>query len=259
MKRALLLVALVAAGLVTTAALVWFFTRGDDGASVRVATTSAPVSTRSTPAATVGRASSSGPLLPAELIGAEDADQVITVVANVDDQSRATFNAYERVDGAWQLAFGPWDANVGTNGFAPIGEKREGDGRTPSGVYGFDFAFGVQPDPGVRLSYREITGPSIVWDDDPSSEHYNEWVDTDTTDAGVDPEPMDNEPAYSYGAVIAYNDDRTPGLGSAIFLHVSTGSATLGCVSLPESQLLDVLRWLDPSARPRIALRAPTQ
>ena len=65
---------------------------------------------------------------------------------------------------------------------------------------------------------------------------------------------MDNTPSYDYGAVIAYNDARTPGLGSAIFLHVSHGSSTAGCVSLPTEELLALLRWLDPSRAPRIAI-----
>ncbi len=66
---------------------------------------------------------------------------------------------------------------------------------------------------------------------------------------------MDNTPAYDYGAVIAYNTDPVvPGAGSAIFLHQSTGGATAGCVSLPQGELLEVLRWLQPSADPVIVL-----
>ena len=42
-----------------------------------------------------------------------------------------------------------------------------------------------------------------------------------------------------------------PGRGSAIFLHVAV-AATAGCVSLPESQLVRVLRWLQPDAKPLI-------
>ena len=75
-----------------------------------------------------------------------------------------------------------------------------------------------------------------------------------TDDAGANPEPMYNQPAYSYGAVIAYNNSRVAGLGSAIFLHVSTGGATAGCVSIPTAELLPVLRWLDPSRQPRIVM-----
>ena len=88
----------------------------------------------------------------------------------------------------------------------------------------------------------------------PHEPNYNEWVDDTTASAGASPETMDTTPSYLYGAVIAYNDARTPGLGSGIFLHVSHGSPTHGCVSLSESELLDVLRWLDPARSPRIAI-----
>ena len=136
---------------------------------------------------------------------------------------------------------------------APPGAKREGDGRTPSGVYGFDFMFGVAPDPGVRFPYRRATS-RMAWDDDPASPLYNTWVDLDRQRAGSEPEPMYVSPAYDHGAVIAYNTARTPGLGSAIFLHVSTGAPTAGCVSLPAGQLVQILRWLDPGRDPRIVM-----
>lgn len=197
------------------------------------------------------------PLLVTQLVGIGAAQQVIAVAANGYGTSTATVTAYERDGGAWKQMFGPWAADIGRDGVAPIGAKREGDGRTPSGVFGFDFMFGVDADPGVRYAYRHIGGSNIVWDDDPTSPNYNEWIDTNTASAGVDPEPMDNVPSYLYGAVIAYNDARTPGLGSAIFLHVSHGSSTAGCVALPIDELLDVLRWLDPARSPLIAIGTP--
>jgi L,D-peptidoglycan transpeptidase YkuD (ErfK/YbiS/YcfS/YnhG family) len=163
--------------------------------------------------------------------------------------------AYQRTTAGWRVAFGPWLAQIGYAGFAAPGAKREGDGRTPSGTYGFGFAYGVEPNPGVRLAYRSVTGPNIVWDDDPSSPLYNQWVDTDKADPGAGPEPMDNPPAYDYGVVIDYNTAPVvPGAGSAIFLHVSTGGSTAGCVSLPTDELLEVLRWLDPTQQPVIVM-----
>jgi L,D-peptidoglycan transpeptidase YkuD (ErfK/YbiS/YcfS/YnhG family) len=192
--------------------------------------------------------------LPDRLVGVGGATQVVAVIADGYGSSTATVTAYQRSGAGWQTVFGPWAARIGRDGFAPPDAKREGDGRTPTGSFGFDFAFGLEPDPGVRLPYRVVTGPSIVWDDDPSSPHYNQWVDTTTTEAGADPEPMDNSPAYRYGVVIAYNEARTPGLGSAIFLHVSTGSSTAGCVALPTDELLAILRWLDPAHGPRIVM-----
>jgi L,D-peptidoglycan transpeptidase YkuD (ErfK/YbiS/YcfS/YnhG family) len=65
---------------------------------------------------------------------------------------------------------------------------------------------------------------------------------------------MYNRPAYNYSAVIAYNLKRVPGLGSAIFLHVGIASSTAGCVSLPQRELLEVLRWLRPSEDPHIVI-----
>ena len=193
--------------------------------------------------------------LPAtRLTGVGSAQQVITVAAGGYGTGTATVRVYEHHATGWKQVFGPWTSYIGRNGVAPPGAKREGDGRTPSGVYGFDFMFGVNPDPGVHYPYRRITGPNIVWDDDPASPGYNEWIDRSTGSAGASPEPMDTTPSYRYGVVVAYNDARTPGLGSAIFLHVSHGSPTTGCISLPADELLELLRWLQPARQPRIAI-----
>ena len=199
-------------------------------------------------------ASPSTALLDPVLARAGSASQVLVVTAPRYGATTATLTAYQREGEGWRQAFGPRTAHVGTRGVAPPGEKREGDGRTPSGVYGFDFFFGVAADPGVRFPYRRVTSRSIVWDDDPVSPRYNTWVDLDVQEAGKEPEPMYVSPAYDQGAVIAYNSTRTPDLGSAIFLHVSTGAPTAGCVSLPAGQLVDVLRWLEPAENPRIII-----
>jgi len=185
---------------------------------------------------------------PAGLDRAGAARQALVVTARAYGSTTATLTTWQRAGAGWAAVGGPWPADVGRAGFAPPGAKREGDGRTPSGTFGFDFAFGVRPDPGVHLPFRRVTGPSIVWDDVPSSPSYNQWVD------GGRGEAMDVSPAYDYGVVIAYNTDRTPGLGSAIFLHVSTGRPTSGCVSLPVDRLLEVLRWLDPAQAPVIVM-----
>ena len=161
--------------------------------------------------------------------------------------------AFARTAQGWRQVYGPWTARIGYHGFAPAGHKREGDGRTPTGVFGFQFMFGVEPNPGVRYPYRPALSTSW-WDDDSASAHYNEWVDSRTGYPGRDPEAMRQVPSYRYGAVIGYNLARTPGLGSAIFLHVAHTGATSGCVSLPEPELLAVLRWLDPAQSPRIVM-----
>ena len=178
--------------------------------------------------------------------------QLITVSAASDGATYATLTAYRRSAGHWRRVLGPWTARIGRGGFAPPGLKREGDGRTPSGTFRFGFFFGVLANPGVRFGYRQ-SQPYDFWDDDPASPRYNEWVNRRRAEPGRSPEPMDVS-GYDYGAVIAYNTARTPGLGSGIFLHVNIGIATAGCVTLPMGELLRVLRWLDPARSPRIRM-----
>jgi len=178
--------------------------------------------------------------------------QLITVTAASYRATYATLTAYRRTSHGWQRVFGPWTARIGRNGFAPPGLKREGDGRTPSGSFSLLYVFGAGPNPGFRLRYRQLR-PSDYWDDDPASPRYNEWVDSRHASPGAGPEPMD-VPAYYDGVVIGYNTARTPGLGSAIFLHLNIGIATTGCVTLPPGELLPLLRWLNPARSPRIRM-----
>jgi L,D-peptidoglycan transpeptidase YkuD (ErfK/YbiS/YcfS/YnhG family) len=179
---------------------------------------------------------------------------MITVTSYSQGYTYAWLRAYAWNGTSWVRVFGSWRARVGYNGIAPPGAKREGDGRTPSGTYGFGFSFGVLADPGVKLAWRRVHSYDY-WDDDSSSSRYNLWTDVRYHSAGANPEPMDNVPAYNYGAVIAYNTARVPGMGSAIFLHVGTGGPTGGCVSLPQTELLRVLRWLNPAKDPIIKIR----
>lgn len=188
------------------------------------------------------------------LFGVGNAEQVITVVADAPGDTTAELTAYERTADGWVQTYGPWTADIGAQGFAPAGEKREGDDRTPTGAYDLDFAFGVLADPGTKLDYRRVTDDAIVWDDDPTSSRYNQWVDTSTQSAGTDPEPMYNQPVYDHGVVIDYNHDATPGLGSAIFLHVTRGGSTAGCVAIDKEDLVELMRWLDPAKHPRIVM-----
>jgi len=130
-----------------------------------------------------------------------NADQVVAVIAAGYGRTTATFQAFQRVTGHWHEATPVWPAWVGVSGFAPPGAKREGDGRTPSGTYGFGYGFGIKANPGVRFGWRPVSGSHDVWDDDPSSPSYNLWVDTRAGNAGRAPEPLQNAPAYNYSAV----------------------------------------------------------
>jgi L,D-peptidoglycan transpeptidase YkuD (ErfK/YbiS/YcfS/YnhG family) len=171
--------------------------------------------------------------------------------------SRATVTAWERNGRGWRQVFKPTAAMVGRNGVAPLNEKREGDGRTPSGIYAIGTAFGYAPAIHTKLPYRQAT-ENDFWVDDVSSPQYNRWV-TGKPNASSFEEMRRSDDLYKYGAVIEYNTDPIiPGNGSAIFVHIWRGpdTATAGCVAVPEPQLRSLLKWLDAASQPVIILKS---
>jgi L,D-peptidoglycan transpeptidase YkuD (ErfK/YbiS/YcfS/YnhG family) len=152
----------------------------------------------------------------------------------------------------WRQVLGPFRAVAGRNGFAPPGEKREGDGKTPSGIFAVEHAFGEARQASTALAYRQIRDDDI-WVDDPLSADYNRWTKKGETGARTAEEMKRHDNLYRYGIVIGYN--RNPvvkGLGSAIFLHVWQGCdvPTSGCVALAEKDVIAILTRLDPSRQP---------
>lgn len=130
------------------------------------------------------------------------------------------------------------DARIGREGFAPPGAKREGDGRSPSGVYSFGHGFGAG-DPGSTTGYREITDRSC-WVDEPGST-YNTWQETDHCRGEQLADYVSRD--YAQGIVINHNtDEPVAGKGSAIFLHASGDGATAGCVSVAEETVTEKMR-----------------
>ncbi len=172
------------------------------------------------------------------------AGQVVLVEG---DGTRATVTACRRQgDGGYVAAMGPWRGRVGSAGVAPAGAKREGDRRTPSGVFPLRGAFGAGANPGVRVGWLRVDGAD-VWVDDSRSRLYNTRQRLPARGRWRSAERL-AVPAYRYAQVVGYNERRVRGLGSAIFLHLDTGRATAGCVAVPSRALLALLRWQEPGA-----------
>ena len=178
--------------------------------------------------------------------------QRIQVVAPSLHSTTATLTLLE----CGRRVAGPWTARVGYHGLSAA--HREGDGTTPLGTYRIGpTVYGLDPDPGVRLRYHRLTCGDW-WDEDARSPTYNSFrhvaCGTAPAFAGGSEALWRATVAYREFAVVQYNvGPVVPGRGSGIFLHVDTGHATNGCVSLPRTQLLRVLRWLKPGAT--IAIR----
>jgi cell wall-associated NlpC family hydrolase/L,D-peptidoglycan transpeptidase YkuD (ErfK/YbiS/YcfS/YnhG family) len=195
------------------------------------------------------------------------ANQLIVVSSPTDDPPGylATLRTYQRANAnaPWRPVFGPWQVETGSGHLLAAGARREGDHATPIGVFGIGATmYGYEPNPGgLHYAYHRLTCGDW-WDEDPYSPRYNRFVHVP---CGVTPgfaawsEPLWTETvAYPYFAVVQFNMNPirggVNGLGSGIFLHNWVGGATEGCVALREWQLLDVLRWLKPSAHPVIEI-----
>ena len=154
--------------------------------------------------------------------------------------SSATVRGCRRSGSRYLLELGPYNGHVGRNGVS--WSKREGDLATPGGTYPLRGGFGARANPGLAQGWFRVD-PSDVWVDDSSSALYNTHQRKPVDGRWTSAENLLNTPAYNYAQVIGYNEARTPGKGSAIFLHVDTGGGTAGCVSLPTTALLAVMRW----------------
>lgn len=140
---------------------------------------------------------------------------------------------------AWQRP-----GRIGYRGFAAAGAKREGDGRTPSGVFALGTGFGVA-DPGSATGYQRLR-PASCWGSTVGTHRYNTYFEGR---CGPEDESMYRyiRGAYRQGMVIEYNTRLIrQGHGSAVFLHVGTGRATAGCVSTAYSTVVQLLRVTRP-------------
>jgi L,D-peptidoglycan transpeptidase YkuD (ErfK/YbiS/YcfS/YnhG family) len=174
------------------------------------------------------------------------------------DPFAARLSGYQLDEQGWRQTFRVVPAVIGRNGFAAPGEKREGDGKTPSGIYRLIRGF-AYPGPVYTYMPMKVSTPESFWVDDPESPDYNRRVDGKPKARSYERMRRDDD-LYKVGLVIEYNTDPVvKGHGSAIFLHVWQGprSPTAGCVALAEVDLRSALFWLAPDKAPVIALNPP--
>ena len=222
-----------------------------------------------------------GRLIPAELaVGIpSECQQVVLVLPEGVNAVPAQVWLLERAgDGTfWQVAVGPLPASVGKNGAGwgrgepalpnpgRYPDKKEGDGRSPAGVFRLPFAFGSSPAApiGVKLPWQECTS-TLRGVDDVKSKYYNRIVD----EAAVPDKDWDSaetmrreDGLYEMGLMIGHNPDRVAGGGSCIFLHVwkGPGQGTAGCTALEAENVREIITWLDPGMAPLLVLGVPGQ
>jgi L,D-peptidoglycan transpeptidase YkuD (ErfK/YbiS/YcfS/YnhG family) len=205
-----------------------------------------PVVPKAAPSATPPQ-----PLLVTQLASVGDAQQVVIVTSLGSGTSVATLQTFEKDAAGWRAVFPAMPAIIGRGGFSS--NRTEGDGTTPTGKYSFGTMFGQQANPGVKFPYR-VPDAQSVWVGDSASPYYNTWQQNASL-IGEHLASSTYSRPYAYAVAINFNTAPVvPYKGSAIFLHVRTGSGTAGCVSIAQSSLLQVLRWLDPARAPVIVM-----
>lgn len=184
----------------------------------------------------------------------ENVSQIVSAIGKKLNSTKVTIRTFEKRKGEWRRVFSEMKGIVGKNGFSK--NKKEGDGKSPIGMYAFGTAFGSQTKPSsLKLPYKKATKYDY-WIDDVKSKDYNKWVTYkgNPIKKWKSFERMNNE-LYKYGAVINYNSNPIiKGKGSAIFLHIwrNENGKTAGCVATSEKNVLTLLRWIDPKKNAHI-------
>jgi L,D-peptidoglycan transpeptidase YkuD (ErfK/YbiS/YcfS/YnhG family) len=203
-----------------------------------------------------------------------EARQLVLVTTSGWDADHGVLTAFELDHDQWRQVQPPTPVAVGRDGSAwgvglhpqqlagPI--KKEGDGRSPAGVFRIGEAFGYAASERTALSYKGMRESDYCIDVS-GSPLYNRIVDARAVGQAAisgSTEPMrrdihaDGDIRYKLGFVIEHNTQGAPQAGSCIFAHLrrSPDEPTSGCTSMDESAMRTLLAWLRPERHPVFVL-----
>ena len=202
----------------------------------------------------------------------EGCRQAIVGTTRSWDDSHVRLSLLEKRGSRWVLVQGPFAGRLGKNGsvwglgLVEPGKgqmgKREGDAKSPAGVFLLGDAYGTVSPPQHKrtLVYHRI-GERDLWVDDPQSPYYNQHLvlnHTPRTAWELKQQMRIHDYHHSLKLFIRHNSAETrgrpvPGAGSSIFFHIwrSDGRVpTAGCTSMAEADLRRMIAWVDPSLAP---------
>lgn len=203
-----------------------------------------------------------------------NARQMIVVTIADWNADHGTLRTFERKGGRWQVVNAGVPVTIGKAGAAwgtglqpqqaggPL--KREGDNRSPAGVFRIGTAFGYAPHAATVLPYRALSASDWCVDVSGAAQ-YNRIVDANVVGAAAvkgSTEPMrrdlhaDGDQRYRLGFVIEHNVDAVAEGGSCIFAHLwaSPTTPTTGCTAMAPAAMESLLAWLRPRAQPVFVL-----
>ncbi len=190
--------------------------------------------------------------------------QLLVVTTKNWSTPNGMLQRYERTDKEWHKIGKAISIKLGRNGLGwGIGLhaipkdakiiKKEGDGKAPAGIFTLKQAFGYQPFV-VEYPY-EVYKSTDHCVDDVNSKLYNKIVDS--TKINIDYKSKEHmkfpKDYYKYGIVVNHNHideaEAVKGAGSCIFIHIKK-VPTAGCTVMTESEMKEIIRWLDVESEP---------
>jgi len=185
----------------------------------------------------------------------ENVKQLLVVYNEKPESFTAVFVALEKKGKNWSVKQSPIEAGIGKKGFAFPDEKKEGDGKSPTGIFKLGKLFSYEKQLHTLLENQQTTKED-KWIDDANSADYNKHV-SGATDAKSYENLLLDTDVYKYCTVIEYNTNPVvKGKGSAIFFHLALKpvSFTSGCVAINEEYMKVMVNWLDPKQNPTIIM-----
>lgn len=193
--------------------------------------------------------------------------QAVVVTTKDWDTTSGTARLYERRSRSekWNAVGESFAVVVGRTGLAwsqdsaperAMQFKKEGDGKSPAGMFPLTFVFGTATKP------EQLTFPYTRLEkftecvDDAKSTHYNKVVgrmQVGNFDWKSSEKMIEVVPQYDLGVFVAYNTyPVVKDNGSCIFLHIwkDASSPTAGCTAMERSNLERIVSWLDTSKNP---------
>ena len=203
-----------------------------------------------------------------------DARQMVVVTTPGWNVDHGTLRTYARTANGWKDIGAPAPVTIGKAGAAwglglnaprhdgPI--KREGDLRSPAGVFDIGEAFGYAAKADTAMPYRALTASDYCVDVS-GSPQYNRIVDAKVVgekavEGSTEPMRRDihvhGDQRYAQGFVIEHNPQQRARGGSCIFAHLwkSPVDATTGCTAMAPSLMHRLLAWLRPDEHPVFVL-----
>lgn len=198
--------------------------------------------------------------------------QAVVVTTKNWEANTGTARLYERKSrtSKWKAVGERFPVVVGRSGLATTREdawqmdptsllgrlKREGDGKSPAGLFPLTFVFGkaVKPEQ-LAFPYTRLESQTECVDD-VNSTHYNKIVgrfQVGTFDWKSSEKMLAIGPPYELGVFVAYNSyPVVSGNGSCIFLHIwkDASTPTSGCTAMERSNLERIVSWLDVKSNP---------